>query len=195
MNSPTLHSDISTTAAASATSAAKEINRLHAEAQRLAAESRHSLDGSLAAAWRAGCLLNEEKKRVRRSAGHGAWIPWLKHFFAGSMSTAHRYMRLAREAANPALLQGLSLRQAYARLGIATEPKHHTLDGKPPLPKPPAHVLLAGKLIRFLRQQNRQHTARAATDCFRDLAPLYAQLRPLFENTVSNGNCSIRSAK
>ncbi|AWI09543.1 hypothetical protein CKA38_10065 [Ereboglobus luteus] len=169
--------------AASATSAAKEINRLHAEAQRLTAESRHSLDGALAAAWRAGRLLNEEKKRVRHSAGHGAWIPWLKHFFTGSMSTAHRYMRLAREAADPALLQGLSLRQAYARLGIATEPKHRALDGKPALPKPPAHVLLAGKLIRFLRQQNRRRTAHVAVNCIRDLAPLYAQLRPLFENT------------
>ncbi|MDF9832317.1 hypothetical protein M2103_000527 [Ereboglobus sp. PH5-5] len=191
MRTQPLHS----TAIAGATSAAKEINRLHAEAQRLAAESRHSLDGALASAWHAGCLLNEEKKRVRRSAGHGAWIPWLKHFFLGSMSTAHRYMRLARGTGDIALLRGISLRQAYARLGIATEPKHHALDEKHPLPKPPAHVLLASKLIRFLRHQNNQHAARGATDCIRDLAPLYAQLRPLFENTVSNGNCSIRSAK
>ncbi|AWI08299.1 DUF3102 domain-containing protein [Ereboglobus luteus] len=188
MTPPTLPPDAPTNAVVAATSAAKEINHLHAEAQRLAAESCHSLDGALAAAWHAGRLLNEEKKRVRHSAGHGAWMPWLKHFFTGSMSTAHRYMRLARGTGDLALLQGLSLRQAYARLGIATEPKHHALDGKPSLPKPPAHVLLAGKLIRFLRQQSRQHTARDATDCIRDLAPLYAQLRPLFEHAARNGN-------
>lgn len=169
--------------AGGAASAASEINRLHAEAQRLAAESRHSLDGALAAAWHAGRLLNDEKKRVRHSAGHGAWMPWLEHFFTGSTSTAHRYMRLARGTGDPTLVQGLSLRQAYARLGIATEPKRHA--DKPPLPRPPAHVLLAGKLIRFLRQQNRQ---RSASDCIRDLAPLYAQLRPLFERVPQNGN-------
>lgn len=48
------------------TTVVAEINRLYDEAQRLATVSRVSLQAALAAAWSAGRLLLEEKKRVRR---------------------------------------------------------------------------------------------------------------------------------
>jgi hypothetical protein len=185
---PCLHA--ADTTASAAASAAREINRLHTEAQRLAAESRHSLDGALAAAWHAGRLLIAEKKRIRGTAGHGAWLPWLEHFFEGTSRTAQRYMRLARTISDPAFLQGLSLRQSYARLGIATEPKRPA--GRIPLPKPPEHVLLASKLVRFLRQaaasENPQHYA-----C--DLAVLYRQLHALYSKYPANSSSFPENSK
>jgi hypothetical protein len=180
---PCLHA--ADTTASAAASAARGINRLHTEAQRLAAESRHSLDETLAAAWHAGRLLIAEKKRIRGTAGHGSWLPWLEHFFEGSTRTAHRYMRLARTVSDPAFLQGLSLRQAYARLGIATEPKRPAHKTGIPLPGPPEHILLAGKLVRFLRQaaasENQQNYVR-------DLAVLYRQLHALYSKYPVNRN-------
>jgi hypothetical protein len=49
--------------------AAREINRLHAEVEKLSAASRQSLTSALAAAWQAGRLLIAEKKRVRQTMG------------------------------------------------------------------------------------------------------------------------------
>jgi len=73
-----------------------EINRLHAEAERLSAESREVLDAALMAAWKAGQLLAVEKRSVRRSMGPGAWQLWLGRYFTGTPRTAQRYMRLAK---------------------------------------------------------------------------------------------------
>ena len=65
-------------------SAAHEINRLHGEAVQRAADSRMALLAALEAAWQAGRLLNEEKRRVRRTMGGGAWLLWLQtHFHVG----------------------------------------------------------------------------------------------------------------
>ena len=50
---------------------AEEINRLHAEVVQLSAESREKLHAGLIAAWRAGQLLAEEKRQVRRTMGPG----------------------------------------------------------------------------------------------------------------------------
>jgi len=73
-----------------------EINRLHAEAERLSAESRDVLDAALVAAWKAGQLLAVEKRSVRRSMGPGAWQLWLERYFTGTARTAQRYMRPSR---------------------------------------------------------------------------------------------------
>lgn len=167
-------------------SAAKEINRLHAEAQRLTDESRHSLDGALSAAWRAGKLLIAEKARIRRHAGRGAWLPWLESCFQGGVRTAQRYMQLARRMDTPASLQGLSLRQSYMRLGIPISPKsgdnpRHAL----PLLKLPTHVVLAAKLTRLLRTQKSATMRARTTPASRqspELVALYEQLRALFES-------------
>ena len=106
-----------------AASAEKEINRLHEEVVRLSADSKQSLLGALAAAWKAGRLLIEEKQRVRRTMGHGAWLLWLEHRFQGTARNAQLYMRLAQTVDDVSTLQGMSLRQIYFQLGIATEPK------------------------------------------------------------------------
>lgn len=154
---------------------AAEINRLHDSAQRLAAESRQNLDGALTAAWQAGQLLMAEKKRVRHNMGAGAWLLWLEANFRGTPRTAQRYMKLARSVADVAFLRGLSLRQAYARLGIATEPKPR---GSQPLAhRLPTHVILANKLVRELRRERPD----VPGDCWwRDLRPLYEALQPWF---------------
>lgn len=163
------------------TSPADEINRLHAEAMKLAAASRQSLDAALMAAWRAGALLIAEKQRVRRMMGAGAWLIWLENNFRGTPRTAQRYMRLARSVSDPGFVQGLSLRQAYERLGIATEPKRrgHAAPGRLA-----PHVSLATRLARTLRSpktcalMSPEHKAAYQSD----LRALYDRLRALFEN-------------
>lgn len=166
---------------APANSVAAEINRLHEEAKHGTNASRQALHAALAAAWQAGQLLLAEKKRVLHSIGPGAWLLWLEAHFKGTARTAQRYMRLAQSVADVAFLQGMSLRQAYARLGIATEPKtigqrrlRHTL---------PAHVVLANRLVRALKRRPGQTTDEQGEAYRRDLRALYDKLRPWFEST------------
>lgn len=158
---------------------ATEINRLHEEAKRCACVSRQALQGALVAAWRAGQLLVEERKRVLATMGSGAWLLWLKANFRGTARTAQRYMRLARSVSDRSVLQGMSLRQAYARLGIATEPKtpgkrrlRHTL---------PAHVVLGNRLVRTQKRRPGQSGEEQGEVYRRDLRILYEELRPWFE--------------
>lgn len=166
--------------ASAAPSAATEINRLHAEASQHAVASRRSLQAALVAAWRAGQLLLVEKKRVRRTMGGGAWLLWLEEHFRGTPRTAQRYMKLAKSVADASFLSGLSLRQAYDRLGIPMEEKH-AAESFPLQPLAP-HLLLVNKLVRALPADDWQRLPpdRRAALC-RDLAPLYQRLRPLFE--------------
>ena len=80
-------------------------------------------------------------------------------------------MCLARSIGDSSSLQGLSLRQAYFRLGIATEPKaRRDAVLLPLLPEP---VRLAGRLLDALRE--------GPPTCRDDLRPLFDELRQLFE--------------
>lgn len=160
-------------------SAVADINRLHEEAKRCTSASRDALHAALVAAWRAGHLLIAERKRVFHDMGAGAWLLWLKANFRGTVRTAQRYIRLAHSITDEAFLQGMSLRQAYARLGIATEPKtsgkrrlRHTL---------PAHVVLANRLVRTLKRRPGQTDAQQREAYRRDLRALYEKLRQWFE--------------
>ena len=168
-------------------SAAREINRLHEEVVRCTAESRQALHSALAAAWRAGQLLNAEKTRVRKTMGAGAWLIWLRQNFRGTPRTAQNYMRLAQCVADESFLKGMSLRQAYFRLGIATEPKSRAASVHVE-PLPP-HVRLAARLMRALKDETRDFTQIAPPQltAFRqDLRGLYEQLRRLFEPTANH---------
>jgi hypothetical protein len=162
-----------------APAAATEINHLHEEAERCSVASRQALHGALTAAWRAGQLLCVERKRVLRDMERGAWLLWLEANFRGTVRTAQRYMRLARCVADIDLLQGMSLRQTYARLGIATEPK---TPGKRPLThRLPAYITLANKLVRALKPQPGKAADEQGETYRRDLRALYEKLRPWFE--------------
>lgn len=153
--------------------AAKEINRLHAVAVRMAVDSRNALRLALSAAWRAGQLLIEAKRHVRRRMGRGAWLSWVQVNFEGSARTAQRYMCLARCIDDPKAVEGLSLRQAYFRLGISTEPKsRREAIAIAVLPEP---VRLATRLVEVLR-------AQPAEGYCEDLRPLFDELRGLFES-------------
>lgn len=160
-------------------SGAEEINRLHAEAVKLSADSREALHAALVAAWRAGQLLAVEKRRVRRSMGPGAWILWLERYFLGSPRTAQRYLRLAKSVSDAAFLRGMSLRQVYFRLGIATEPKSPGLAvALRPLPR---HAVLAGRLLGLLKSRHNLLPPDMRKAYRQDLRPLYERLRGLFE--------------
>ena len=88
-------------------------------------------------------------------------------------------MKLARSVADAAFLQGMSLRQAYARLGIATEPK---TPGRCPLAHQlPARVVLANKLVRALKRERMSVTGDERDEVLRrDLRLLFETLRPWF---------------
>jgi hypothetical protein len=166
-------------APASCASGADEINRLHAEAVKLSADSRDALHGALVAAWKAGQLLAVEKRRVRRSMGPGAWILWLERHFAGSPRTAQRYLRLAKSVADASFLRGMSLRQVYFRLGIATEPKS---PGRAVALRPlPRHAVLAGRLLGLLKTRPNLLPPEVRKTYRQDFRPLYDRLRNLFE--------------
>jgi len=161
---------------AAADSAAREINRLHAEVENLSAASRQSLTSALAAAWQAGQLLLAEKKRVRRTMGPGAWMLWLEQNFRGAKRTAQKYMQLAHSVPDAAVLEGMSLRQAYLHLGIATEPKSRA--DSPHVDALPPHVRLAHKLLAVLEKSPPPEQSAAIRQ---DLRALYERLRRLFE--------------
>lgn len=168
------------TPAEKSTGLATEINRLYEEATRLSKESNQALHAALVAAWQAGQLLLEEKKRVRQRMGPGAWLLWLEQHFQGTPRTAQRYMRLAKSVSDVSFLAGMSLRQAYARLGIATEPK--TPAERTVMPPLPRHVSLANRLLGLLAVEGkRRSSASAKSSAYQqDLLPLYERLRALF---------------
>ena len=170
----------------SQTPAAVAINRLHSEAVRRTDESRACLHAALEAAWHAGCLLHAEKSRVRRTMGAGAWLLWLQQNFEGTPRTAQNYMRLAESEPEVSKLKGMSLRQTYIRLGIATEPKTHA--NREALKKLPDHVRFAHKLVVALKPcaHMKKVTADQCTAYRQDLRPLYDLLRPLFEMDSAN---------
>ncbi|ATC63132.1 hypothetical protein CMV30_03710 [Nibricoccus aquaticus] len=158
--------------------ASVEINRLHGEVVRASKESRDLLHGALTSAWRAGQLLMEAKRRVRRGMGAGAWQIWLEQYFASTPRTAQRYMLLAKNVSDVSAFHGLSLRQVYFRLGIATEPKSAAQNLV--IPPVPHYIGLAGRLLKSLGQPARLSPDRLST-YRKDLRPLYEKLRSLFE--------------
>jgi len=160
------------------TSGAEEINRLHAEAVRLSTESRDALQAAVVAAWKAGQLLAVEKRNVRRTMGPGAWQLWLERHFSGTPRTAQRYMLLAKQVSDVSFLNGMSLRQAYFRLGIATEPKLAARVGL--VNRLPKYITLSMRLLAVLEPNADRLSPELRTAYRQDLRPLYERLRALF---------------
>ena len=158
---------------------ADEINRLHAESEKTRAESRDMLHVAVVAAWKAGQLLLAEKRTVRRTMGPGAWILWLERYFAGTPRTAQHYMRLASRVADVSFLRGMSLRQAYFSLGIATEPKS---PARSVMLRPvPRYATLAVRLLAVLPARSNSISPEMQRIYRQDFRPLYERLRSWFE--------------
>lgn len=156
-----------------------QINRLHAQAVEQSAASQKCLHAALVAAWKAGQLLLLERKRVRTTMG-GVWGEWLAQNFRGTRVTAQKYIRLAEVITDEKELEGMSLRQMYLRLGIATEPKTRAESGTV-APFPP-HVRLANRLLAVLKPPAGVRGCAAHAAYRQDLRALYLRLRTLFEN-------------
>ena len=168
-------------------STAREINRLHADVVRQSAASKEALHAALTAAWRAGQLLIAEKKRIWKTMGRGAWLPWLEENFHAQPRTAQNYMRLAADIAEVSSLEKLSLRQAYLQLGIATEPKCRAES--PRVAQLPSHVRLANRLMAALKPWEEYASEAPGAAVQNDLRALYERLRRLFE-TEHDSNLS-----
>ena len=172
-------------------SSAQEINRLHAEVLTQTAASKKCLHAALVAAWQAGRMLLAEQARVRRTMG-AAWGPWLKEKFRGTQRTAQKYMQLAESVDDVAEFSGLSLRQVYFRLGIATEPKCRT-DSAHVAPLP-SHIRLANRLLEVLPVSGRK--ASTTPEAVRlDLRELYERLRPYFEADRTKNHSALGLSK
>ena len=114
--------------------------------------------------------------------GAGAWGLWLKRYFRGSPRTAQRYTLLAKSVSDASFLTGMSLRQVYFRLGIATEPK---LPGRAVTLRPlPRHVVFAGRLMGLLKSRPNLLPLEVQKSYRQDLRPLYDRLRVWFETTL-----------
>lgn len=158
--------------------AIQKINELHALAERQQTVCSDSIYAALRAAWEAGSLLVDQKGRIAR----GNWALWLELNFKGNIRTAQRYMALAKACPEIAVLRGLTLRQAYLRLGIAV--------AKAPGEKPttlrrllPPHAALANRFQRWMRQRLDvralpEHERRTLQ---RDLRPVRDWLNRLFD--------------
>ena len=158
---------------------ADEINRLHAEAEKLRTESRDTLHVALVSAWKAGQLLVIEKRNVRPAMGPGAWLLWLERHFSGTPRTAQNYMRLAATVTDISFLQGMSLRQVYFRLGIATEPKS---PARSVVLRPVArHATLTVRPLAVVPVRSNSVSPEMQRTYRQDLRPLYERLRPWFE--------------
>ena len=157
---------------------AQKINALHDTARHLEKEPREKLHEAVCAAWQARRLLLDARASIVHHGGRGAWTPWVRTMFKGSIRTAQRYMELARELPEFTLAtpNAMSLRRLYFRLGIATEPKQ--ASGIRCAARLPAHIRLANKLVRELRKSRWRINSR-------DLAALYSDLRRLFETQHS----------
>jgi hypothetical protein len=90
-------------------------------------------------------------------------------------------MRLADSTPDVAEFKGMSLRQVYFRLGIATEPKSR-LNSPRMQPLPP-HIRLAGKLLVAVKKRRKSslETPEQLSALRQDLRSLYDLLRSIFE--------------
>lgn len=164
------------------TAARTKLRQLHHETLSATEESRAALDRALVAAWQTGRLLEAERARVRRAMGRTMWQHWLTENFPGSHRIAARYLELARSVKDPDALKQLSLRQAYFRLGVSTEPKVRGKEFR--LPRLPPHIRNAQRVLLSVRTRLRlrQLTAEERKHFCDDLRPLHEQLCVLFSS-------------
>ncbi len=170
-----------------------EVMSRRSEIARLLARSRAELDLALLVTWTLGSKLRDERQRVRKSMGRSAWPEWLRVAFPGKTAVGLRCMRFAEEISSPASIPALSLRQAYFRLGVSTEPK---LRGSTRQRRFLAgYVRNAQRLVIELR---RQRSRKAGIDLQRvraDLAPLSRELGLLFRENPAEQPTPTRSRR
>jgi len=160
---------------------ASEINRLYAKVTLTCGLSEDQIQEALAAAWKAGELLSDKKRLVKRMLGHGSWEPWLKRNFTGSVRTAQRYMALTKNVTGVTDLKGISLRQAYMRLGLSVERKgiHDPVH----IPALPVHIRATNRFLMALPSVREINglSDESRNRWMRDLRPAWDRLRLLFE--------------
>ncbi len=84
----------------------------------------------------------------------------------------------------------MSLRQAYARLGIATEPK--TSGGSRLRHHLPPYLVHANRLVRALKRRPGQSGEEQADAYWRDLRALYEKLWPWFDSPAVRPTAFVR---
>lgn len=159
--------------------AARRINIWHAAVEHHCKTCSDAAHSGLEAAWHAGRLLLQQKKKV----AHGNWRLWLERYFDGTPRTAQRYMALAKAVPDMADLKGTSLRQAYLRLGIAVT-GHADESAAARCAFLPMHAVLVNRFQRWLRKKGDTATLPEPEKrtLRRDLRPLYDWLAALFDD-------------
>ena len=156
---------------------AQRINALHAEAEQHRSRCCDAVYEALRAAWQAGHLLLKQKRKIV----HGNWELWLERNFEGKVRTAQRYMLLAKAVPDVLQLRGLTLRQAYLRLGIAVAENPHGSTQRYAVLPP--HASLANRIQRWIRQKQDVGTLpeQERRTLRHDLRPFYDWLVRLFD--------------
>jgi hypothetical protein len=147
----------------------------------LIASSRADLDRALLAAWTLGRMLQDERVRVRRTMGRSAWQQWLDVTFPVRPALASLYLRFAREISSPTEIPALSLRQAYFRLGVSTEPKLR--DSTRQRRRLAGYIRNAQRLVTELRRRRRRRSPAEIERVRVDLGPLFRELALLFRQS------------
>jgi hypothetical protein len=164
---------------------ASRINAYHALAERERDRCNEAVYEALHAAWQAGRLLLQQKRRV----GYGNWVLWLQNHFNGSVRTAQRYMALAKGVPDVSQLRDLTLRQAYLRLGTsAADASGESAPSRRVIL--PVHARLANRFHRWTREKG-DIDAMAEQDkrtLQRDLRPLYEWLGRLYTDSETRSN-------
>ena len=158
------------------------IDAAQREINRLLASSRADLDRALVASWTLGCMLRDVRDRVRRTMGRSAWPEWLRVAFPRHRVVALRWSRFAEEFSSVDEIAALSLRQAYFRLGVSTEPKSRTSTRQ--RSRITAYVRNSQRLVIELRRKRRARTGEEMKRIRGDLAPLFRELTALYDGST-----------
>lgn len=159
---------------------ADAVNLLHSEVMRQCEQCEGALHGALLTAWRAGSLLIDLKRQVRGKIGN-VWELWLGENFNGSVRTAQRYMWLVKTVTDVSDLSGLSLRQAYIRLGFRMETKERRESVK--VPSLPPRVRVTNRFLAMLPSAKAVALMTPAERALwlRDLQPAWERLKLLYD--------------
>lgn len=123
----------------------EDFRRTHENLQQCNVRLEADRKRSTAEAIACGRILIQAKKL----AGHGGWMTWLKDHAKISVSTAERYMHLARKSSSVTNLTAKTLTECYTALGLIHPPKTDSKETHPSGNKRSEFVRAKGLSVRL----------------------------------------------
>ena len=123
----------------------EEFRKAHQELEANKLRLQATFKQSTAEAIACGKILVEAKKLV----GHNGWMKWVKEHANISLSTAERYMHLARNSSSMTNLTTKTLTKCYTDLGLLKTPTSHSKSSQSSRPKPSEFVKAKGLSVQL----------------------------------------------